>query len=104
MVLSKDLLNKFNDTRRKLYMVRTYLTIEKWAKRMPVTTVETTIVVASHEKNIWVINRNLKLILNGLKCEFGGLNSREVREKLWGTQIKKVENPWCRATGVEMLQ
>ena len=31
-----------NDVRRKLYMVGTYSTVEKRAKRMPDTTVETT--------------------------------------------------------------
>ena len=32
----------FNDLRRKLYMVRTHLTVGKRAKRMPDTTFETT--------------------------------------------------------------
>ena len=32
-----------NDMKRKLYMVGIHSTVEKWAKRMPNTSVETTI-------------------------------------------------------------
>ena len=38
----KNHIHFLNDIRRKLYMVRTHSTVEKWAKRMPYPTVETT--------------------------------------------------------------